>query len=144
MKRKAAAIIGGVALGIATLFVVGEVTPKAPDICVTYYEDAGQSGDHNAACAIGATNVHVANFGSLTAGLHNGCNRGLNQSSTWNDCISSGSVGLLPAGTKIQWWRDINYGGGLLACYDVDGTHTFDLSGTSDLISSMRIIAGSC
>jgi len=144
MKRRVVAIVGAIGVAVGGLLVADALAPKAVEVCVTVYEDANQTGDHMATCAVGATNVKRANLGLVTTGLNGGCNRGINQSSTWNDCISSATVGLLPASTKIQWWRDINYGGGLLACYDTDGTHPINLAGTNDLISSFRIVGGNC
>jgi hypothetical protein len=73
----------------------------------------------------------------------NGCNRGINQSSSYNDCISSATVGLLPASTKVIFYRDINYGF-TQTCYDVDGTHAISLVATGDTISSFRILGGNC
>jgi len=142
-SRKSVAIAAGIG-ALAVVGILATVQPLAAEVCITVYEDSGQGGDHTAFCAVGATNVKDANLGDNTAGLHNGCNRGLNQSSTWNDCISSATVAILPANTKVQWWRDINYAGGLLACFDANGTYQMNLSGTSDLISSFRIVAGSC
>jgi hypothetical protein len=129
-------------IGIGVL--VEQATPRAVEVGVTVYEDANQTGDRMLTTGIAPNLPKRANLGLVTTGLHGGCNRGINQSSSWNDCISSASVGLLPANTKVQFWRDINYGGGLLACYDVDGSHAIDLSGTGDLISSFRVISGNC
>jgi hypothetical protein len=143
-RAKAAAVVGGAALAIAVFIGVDQVTPKAVEIGVTVYEDAGQHGDHLLTTGIPPSYPARSNLATVSSGLVNGCNRGLNQSSTWNDCISSATVSSLPANTKLQFWRDAGYTGGLLACYDVDGSHAIDLSGTSDLISSFRIVGGNC
>jgi hypothetical protein len=146
MKRPSRKSVG-IAAGIGALAVAGFLAAPqilAPEVCITVYEDSNQGGDHMATCAVGAANVKRANLTLVTTGLNNGCNRGINQSSTWSDCISSATVAILPANTKIQWWRDINYTGGLLACFDANGTYQMNLSGTSDLISSFRIISGNC
>src|SRR5580765_4401050 len=102
-RAKVGAVVGGIALAIAVFIGVDQVTPKAVEVCVYNYEDAGQAGDvlTPATCSINATSVAISNLSTQTGGLHNGCNRGLNQSSTWNDCISSALVGSLPANRKV-------------------------------------------
>lgn len=135
-------IIAGVIAGTAAVALV--ITPQAVEIGITVYEDNNQSGDHMLTTGIAPNYPKRANLTLVTTGLVGGCNRGINQSSTWSDCISSAKVTSLPASTKVQWYRDINYGGSLLYCYDVDGSHNIDLTSTSDLISSFRVVGGNC
>jgi hypothetical protein len=136
----------GIAAGIAALATVGillSVQPQAVEIGVTVYEDAAQHGDHMLTTGIAPNYPKRANLTLVTTGLSGGCNRGINQSSTWSDCISSASVSSLPANTKLIFYRDINYGF-TQTCYDVDGSHNIDLTATADTISSFRIISGNC
>ena len=141
-SRKSAGIAAGIA-ALATVGILISVQPLSTEIGVTVYEDANQSGDHMLTTGIAPNYPHRANLTLVTTGLVGGCNRGVNQSSTWSDCISSANVSSLPANTKLIFYRDINYGF-TQTCYDVDGSHNIDLTGTSDTISSFRIIGGNC
>jgi hypothetical protein len=145
MKRPSRKSVG-IALGIGALATVGilaTVQPLAVEIGVTVYEDANQAGDHLLTTGIAPNYPKRANLTLVTTGLSGGCNRGINQSSTWSDCISSARVSSLPASTKLIFYRDINYSF-TQTCYDVDGTHNIDLTSTGDTISSFRIIGGNC
>lgn len=144
--RNQKALGAGVLLAVVAVFAIGsQVVPLSTDTCIGNYEDAGAAGDSMVVCAIPATAVAVSNLGTHTEGLHSGCNRGVNQSSTWSDCISSAKVTNLPAGTKALWYQDTSYGS-VVKCYDTDGNSgVIDMSGgANDVISSFRILGGNC
>ena len=138
-------------LGLATASVaviaaaLGVNAIRAVETCVGVYEDAGGAGDTLLTCAVGATNVHQGNLSTVTTGLHNGCNRGINQSSSWSDCISSIRYTSLPANYAVKFYRDSGYVG-LLWCRDADGNSgTLNVPGNAnDLITSFRIVGGNC
>lgn len=129
------------ALGLATQVI----TPFAIDTCVTVYEDQSGGGDSFATCNTSPSLVKIPNLGTHTEGLVNGCNRGVNQSSSWSDCISSVRIGSLPSNQSVRFYQDTNYSGQLL-CYDVDGSHLVQLNvpATNDKTSSFRILGGNC
>lgn len=145
MTRKVAAITASIGLFAAALFVVPQIVPLAGETCVTSYEDASGGGDSFAFCDTTAGDVRIPNLGAYTTGLHNGCNRGINQSSTWSDCISSMRVGNLPASTKLVVYWNTNYDTPLL-CRDANGSYLIQLNvpAVNDRASSYRILAGNC
>lgn len=143
-RRRVARTIASIGIGIAALtglyFVV---QPAAVEMCVTSYENGSQSGDSMTVCNTPA-NLKVPNLTTYTQGLHNGCQRTINTSPNWSDCISSARVSAMPGSQKVVWYQDINYGNAL-ACVDNNGTTNVDLTGSpNDLISSFRVLGGNC
>jgi hypothetical protein len=138
--------IAGV-IAFATILVVGigsQVIPasiESIDTCVQHWEDPNFGGDTWAVCSTTPSNVKDSDLSNNTNNLHNGCNRVSNTSSTWNDCISSAKVANLPASYKVLWYQDSSYSG-LVACSDANGNSQSNLP--NDIISSFRIVAGSC
>ena len=129
-----------VGLAVAGYLSIG---PLAVDMCVTNWENGGQSGDQMSVCDTPA-NLKVPNLTTHTEGLHSGCQRSINTSSNWSDCISSARVSSMPAAQRVRWYQDINYGNAL-ACVDANGTTNIDLTGSAnDLISSFRVEGGNC
>lgn len=140
--RRVAVGLGAVALAVVGVLAVS-IQPLASDMCVQVYEDASQQGDTMSVCNTPA-NLKVPNLNTYTTGLHGGCNRSVNQSSTWNDCISSGRIAALPAAQAVKFYQDTSYGA-LVACFDQNGSYAIDLSGApNDLISSFRVVGGNC
>jgi hypothetical protein len=146
MNRRTVAGIGAGIFAIATavgIVAVGPLSTEAIDMCVTNWENGSQSGDSMTVCATPA-NLHVSNLGTHTENLVNGCQRSVNVSSTWSDCISSARVSALPPNYRVRWYQDTNYGA-VLACRSTDGTTNVDLTGpANDLISSFRVEGGNC
>lgn len=145
MTRKRGAITAAIGVVAAALFLVPQVIPLSTETCITAYEDASGGGDHISFCDTTAGDVKVANLGNYTTGLVNGCNRAINQSSSWADCISSIRVGNLPGSTKLVVYQNTNYAVQTL-CRDTNGSYLVQLttSATNDNASSFRILGGNC
>lgn len=143
-RRRVARTVASLGLGIAALTgLYIAVQPAAVEMCVQVFEDGSQQGDTMSVCNPPST-LKVANLAAYTTGLHGGCNRSVNQSSTWNDCISSGRIANMPGSQKVRFYQDINYGA-VVACFDTNGSYNIDLSGgPNDLISSFRVEGGNC
>jgi hypothetical protein len=145
MKRRSVAlglvVVAAAGLG---LLATGTIGPLAAEMCVTSWEDANGAGDSLALCDI-PSGIHVPNLGSYTSGLTNGCNRGINQSSSWSDCISSFKVAALPANYKVVYYASINYANQIY-CRSTDGTSgVINLTGSdNDVTSSIRVLGGNC
>lgn len=135
------AVIVLAGLGLATQ-IIG---PAAVDVCVAMFEDQSGGGDTFATCNTSPSQVKNSNLTTVTTGLHNGCNRGLNQSSSWSDCISSASIANLPANQSVRFYQDTGYSGQIL-CYSTPGSHLIQLNvpATNDKTSSFRILGGVC
>lgn len=143
MRRRVLAGASAAVLAIAAAAAYVSVQPLAIDMCVTNYENGAQSGDRLTICNT-PSNLKVPNLGNYTTGLVNGCQRSVNVSSTWSDCISSARVSALPANYRVRWYQDVSYGT-VLACRSTDGTSNVDLTGVpNDLISSFRVEGGNC
>lgn len=142
-RRRVAAVVATVAVVAAGIGAV-LIQPRAIDTCIQVYEDAGGAGDTMTVCDTPA-NLKVPNLGTVTTGLHNGCNRGINQSSSWSDCISSARVTHLTANNKAVFFQDTSYSGQVW-CIDADGdTGPFNFTGgANDVISSFRVLGGNC
>lgn len=142
-RQRAAAAIGSIAVAVGGLAYATGIGPFAVEMCVTNFENGGQSGDQMTVCATPA-NLKVPNLGTHTEGLHSGCQRSVNTSPTWSDCISSARVSALPPNYRVRWYQDTSYGA-VLACRSTDGTTNVDLTGVpNDLISSFRVEGGNC
>lgn len=140
--RRAAVGLGAAALAIVGVLAV-TIQPLAGDMCVTNWENGSQSGDKMTVCATPA-NLKVPNLTTQTQGLVNGCQRSVNTSPNWSDCISSARVSSMPGAQKVVWYQDINYGNAV-ACIDINGTTNVDLTGAAnDIISSFRVLGGNC
>lgn len=147
MTRKRAGLgIGAMVLAVGALGLGSQVIgPLAVDTCVTNYEDANLAGDSLAVCDTNPNNVKIANLTQYTTGLHNGCNRIINQSSTWNDCISSARTANLGSTRRVRFYGDIQYGGSVLYCVDTAGNATTNFGGgNAERISSFRNESGNC
>lgn len=144
-RRILAAVSAAVLAGVGILAATGVIGPQSIDTCVSNWEDAGASGDTMTVCNVTPANLKVPNLETHTEGLHGGCNRGINQSSSWSDCISSAKVAHLTANNKVVWYGNTNYGN-QVACWDTDGNSpTITFTGNAnDVISSFRILGGNC
>lgn len=143
MNRPRRAVIGIIvaiaAIGAATVIV----QPQAVDVCVQNWEDSNGTGDTMTVCNT-AANLKVPNLATHTEGLHAGCNRGITQSSTWSDCITSVRVTALPAAQRVRWYQDTNYGTWVF-CIDANGsTGPVNVGSANDVISSFRVEGGNC
>jgi hypothetical protein len=141
MKRLAV-VLGVMAL---TLAIVPPAA-AATEMTVTIYENTNGGGDH-----MSRTNFYNQLYNATLVGDIAGlsgtplCNTQYwpFAGSDWNDCASSVWVGGLPAGWKVVFYFNPNYGGGATLCRSVNGSANFP-SGTNDETSSWRVIPGSC
>ena len=149
MTRRRRAVVGlATAATIAIGLLVGTNLPlgtQALEVCVTSWEDQSGGGDSWTFCEL-PVNLKIPNLGTHTENLHNGCNRGINQSSSWTDCISSAKVYVLPGNYRIRFFQNTSYGIPVF-CWDLNGTSgiiQLNWPAVNDLISSYRIEGGNC
>lgn len=145
-QRRALLTLAVLALGVgAVLGVQQVVSPQAIDACIVVYEDLAGGGDSTAFCNTPA-NLKDPDLSNNTAGLHGGCNRGVNQSSSWTDCISSVRINNLPAAYRAVLYQSVNYTSNRVFCTDINGTTgPWTLSGANnDVASSLRLEGGNC
>lgn len=145
--RKRVSILTSLALCISAFVFAAPVSANPfANTCVTQYEYANgwNGGDRWTECS---TLIGDADYRNNTNGLHGGCESSATWPATqgsWHDCVSSFKIDNLPAGYKVQFYRNINYGFEN-RCIDANGDTLWNFNGLeNDQNDSYRILSGNC
>jgi len=127
-------------------FPTSEASPSGQALLFNFGEGATVSGDGNIYGFGGALNVHAYAY-TTTDAKYVVANLSVHGTEllydqvmlAWTDGIEGGASGMLSAAASINYWEEVDFGGGIGAIANV--SYAWDLSGISSDVREIGVLA---